>query len=422
MTGRTVCLIAVILLSIGVSQSEAQTYGPPMGPMGPSNPIPLLGTQYPLTPHYTPGAANWAHDNITADRGGLYEDSPLDEFVRDLARDSFVRIEWLQWHFKKPGDNPLGANITSVVDVRDPFDIVVANQVQGEGRVESLAGVKLGDINGIRGTLGVPLGKATVEANIFSFSDVEERTFVDDLGLPTGNDPFQLPQFVVTTTLTNGQPGNNTFQYDRDYSTRFTSNLWGTGINYVFEAPLTPPFIQIRPLFGFRFISLDEQLIQNGSFDGFGQLTPAQTVNTVISSDTANNVYVPQLGARVEFDSRWVSIGVEGKFGLGVNQYRGAVFTESLRAVADPRVDSSEAGEKLSATGELAVYGRVHINKNFSLNVGYTIMFVDNITRPHNSILYNDNGPFPTPAAVVVDSSFELMYFQGLNVGGEIRF
>ncbi|MHC4879523.1 MAG: BBP7 family outer membrane beta-barrel protein [Planctomycetota bacterium] len=419
MTGRTVCLIAVILLSIGVSQSEAQTYGPPMGS---SNPIPLLGTGHPLTPHYTPGPANWAHDNITADRGGLYEESPLDEFVRDMARDSFVRIEWLQWHFKKPGDDPLGANITSVVDVREPFTAVVSGNPVGEARVESLAGVKLGDVNGIRGTLGVPLGKATVEANIFSFSDVEERTFVDDLGLPTGNNPLEPPRFVATTTLTNGVPGTNTLLYDNSYSTRFTSNLWGTGINYVFEAPLAPPFIQIRPMFGFRFISLDEQLVQNGVFDGFGQLTPAQTVNTVISSDTANNVYVPQLGARVEYESRWVSIGVEGKFGLGVNQYRGAVFTDALRAAEDPRVDSSESGEKLSATGEFAVYGKVHINKNFSLNVGYTIMFVDNITRPHNSILYNDNGPFPAPAAVVADPSFELMYFQGLNVGGELRF
>lgn len=419
MTGRSVCLIAVILLSVGVSRSEAQTYGPPTswtsGPMNDS------GTGVPITPHYTPGSANWAYDDITADRGGLYDDSPLDEFVLDVARDAFFRVEWLQWSFRKPGDNALGAPILSTVDVREKFDVTVSGTNFGQAHVETLRDLTIKDMNGIRGTLGLPLAKGDVEANVFAFSDYTGSTLIDHLGEPTNGDPFAVTQFVATTTLTNGQLGNNTFLYDREFSTAFKSSLWGSEVNYVFDAALTPPFIQFRPMFGFRYLGINENLIQRGVFDGLGQLTEAQIVRTTIGSDTKNTVYVPQVGFRLEMSSRWLTVALEPKFGLGVNQFRGAVFTESLRSVGDPLTITNQTGERLSATGEVAVHGRLHLNKHVSVTVGYTFLFIDNVTRPQNSIRYNDNGLSADPA-VVVRSGFDLMYYQGLNLGAEIRY
>ena len=425
MTGRSVCLIAVILLSVGASRSEAQTYGPQGQPVfWPSGSMQQPGSWTPITPHYTPGPANWVQEDITADRGGLYEDTPLDEFIKDVTRDAFFRVEWLSWGYKKPGGQPLGAPILSTTDPREPFDITVAGTNFGDGHVETLRGIQADQVSGIRGTIGLPLAMGDVEASIFYFENFSDGTLVDGrdgIGFEAVSGDPTTVQFVATTTLTNGQIGNNAFLYDDSFSTHYKTQLWGSDINYVFDAALSEPYIQIRPMFGFRYLAIDDHLDQIGVFDGQGQLTPAQIVRSLISSDSENNVYIPQIGMRVEATSRWLTIGLQPKFGMGVNQYRGTVFTESLRSVGDPHTQTTESGEKLSVSGELAVYGKLHISKHVSLNVGYTFLFVDNITRAHNSILYNDNGQNADPA-VVSNPAFDLMYYQGLNVGGEIRY
>jgi len=425
MTGRSVCLIAVILLSVGVSRCEAQTYGAYGQPIAcPPGSMHQSGHPMPITPHYTPGPANWVQEDITADRGGLYEDTPLDEFIKDVSRDAFVRLEWLSWGYRKPGNGALGSQILSTTDPRERFDITVGGTNFGDARVETLEGIKADQVSGIRGTVGLPLAMGDVEASIFYFENFSAGTRVDGsdgIGFEAvPGDPTTV-QFIATTTLTNGQLSNNAFLYDSSFSTRYESNLWGSDINYVFDAALSEPFIQIRPMFGFRYLAIDEQLDQLGVFDGQGQLTPAQIVRSQIGSTSENNVYIPQVGVRIETTSRWLTLGVQPKFGLGVNQYRGTVFTESLRSVGDPFTQTTESGEKLSVSGELAVYGKLHINRHVSLTVGYTFLFVDNVTRAHNSILYNDNGQNQDPA-VVSNPGFDLMYYQGLNVGGEIRY
>lgn len=425
MTGRSVCLIAVILLSVGASRSEAQTYGAYEQPIAwPPVSMHQSGSPMPTTPHYTPGPANWVQENITADRGGLYEDTPLDEFIKDVTRDAFVRLEWLSWGYKKPGNSALGSQILSTVDPRERFDITVAGTNFGEAHVETLDGIKADQVSGIRGVLGLPLAKGDVEASIFYFETFTDGTLVDGrdgIGFEAvPGDPTTV-QFVATTTLTNGQLGNNAFLYDNSFSTKYRSNLWGSDVNYVFDAALAEPHIQIRPMFGFRFLEIEEGLDQRGVFDGQGQLAADQIVRTLITSDSENNVYSPQVGLRIEASNRWLTVGVEPKFGMGVNQYRGSVFTEALRSIGDPPTRTTESGEKFSVNGELAVYGRLHINKHVSMTVGYSFLFVDNVTRAHNSILYNDNGQNADPA-IVSNPGFDLMYYQGLNVGGEIRY
>lgn len=425
MTGRSVCLIAVILLSVGVSRSEAQSYGTYEQPIAwPPGSMHQSNWPTPITPHYTPGPANWVQENITADRGGLYEDTPLDEFIKDVSRDAFFRLEWLSWGYKKPGGQPLGSQILSTTDPREPFDITVAGTNFGDAHVETLQGIEADQVSGIRGTVGLPLAMGDVEASIFYFENFSDGTLVDGsdgIGFEAVSGDPTTVQFVATTTLTNGQLGNNAFLYDDSFATHYKTQLWGSDINYVFDATLSEPFIQIRPMFGFRYLAIDDHLDQRGVFDGQGQLTEAQIVRSLISSDSENNVYIPQIGMRIEATSRWLTVGVQPKFGLGVNQYRGTVFTEALRSVGDPRTLTTESGERLSASGELAVYGKLHINKHVSLNVGYTFLFVDNVTRAHNSILYNDNGQNQDPA-IVANPAFDLMYYQGLNVGGEIRY
>jgi hypothetical protein len=71
---------------------------------------------------------------------------------------------------------------------------------------------------------------------------------------------------------------------------------------------------------------------------------------------------------------------------------------------------------------ELGVYARIHPKEWFSIHVGYNLIWVGNITRPHDNIYYNDNGPLPTPTGVVLKTNLEDMLIDGLMIGGEIRF
>ena len=147
---------------------------------------------------------------------------------------------------------------------------------------------------------------------------------------------------------------------------------------------------------------------------------PTPLIST-ISSTSDNQSYIPQIGVRIEMPSRWVTVGLEPRIGVGVNTFGNSVFTQALRSAGDPRIDTGDQGEKISVSGEFTIYGRLHLHPNTTLHVGYTIMGVTNISRAASNLRYNDNGPQELDD-ITVRSSFERMYFQGLNVGGEIRF
>ena len=46
----------------------------------------------PVTRPYQPGAARWGYDNLGGREGPFYGESPFDEFLRDVARDSYFRM------------------------------------------------------------------------------------------------------------------------------------------------------------------------------------------------------------------------------------------------------------------------------------------------------------------------------------------
>lgn len=373
----------------------------------------------PVTRPYQPGAARWGYDNLGGREGPFYGESPFDEFLRDVARDSYFRMEFLSWNYRKPGNVLLGSPLLVTDDPGVPFSTTLINQLAGTARVETLGLVKLEDIQGLKMTLGVPLTFGTIETSIFSFGNAEEFTLDDELGLPDPLNITELPTFVATSTLFNGQISNNIFIYDEFFATKTSADLWGADVVLLLNSYLPKPSLQIRPLIGFRYLDYGEQLVQTGSFNQVGNL-PTSLIST-ISSTSDNQSYVPQIGVRIEMPSRWVTIGIEPRIGVGVNTFGNSVFTQSLRSEGDPRVDTGDQGEKIAVAGEFSIYGRLHLHPSTTLHVGYTFMGVTNISRAPRNIRYNDNGP-QVPADITVRSSFERMYFHGLNVGGEIRF
>jgi hypothetical protein len=437
MTGRFVSFCSTVFLLAGAVSAQAQgpqywgdpgshpyevqgpTGGPPGETQGHSS-----GYQ-PWTPPYQPGPANWSWDNASGnpDNGWSYENTPLDEFLGDVARNSYFRLEYLHYAFKNPGDRILGSPLLSQADPSMPFQVTdTGGQLAGEARVATTGDLQYPDGSGIRGTLGIPLVSGTLEANIFYFDQVNDRSLIDRLGDQLRNqplNPLEPPQFIATSTLTNGQVGNNLLLYDDSFQTNISADLWGSEINYIFDAYLPQPMFQLRPLIGFRHLDLREELNQIGVFDQQDQLvTP---LVSRISSYSENTIYAPQIGLRGEMVSRWLTLGIEPKLAAGINVYETSVITQALRSPGDPLTKTTATGEEFSLVGELNLYAKIHIRQNFAITVGYQATFMDQVARSHSSILYNDNGANADPA-IVTNPSLERFDFGGINVSGELRF
>lgn len=384
------------------------------GPQG-AMPTPMTPSYYQPSPYY-----NEAYDDLTGDDGWDYGPSPFDAFVLSAVKGAFFRIEYLNWTYRAPGNQALGSAIMGTPEPRERFNVTVAGQLAGTARVPTLDAVDLGHRNGIRSTLGMPLpsGRGGFEATIFWMQDKSERTQEFDIGPPDFG-TLDPAEFIVTSTFTNGQPGTNIFVYDESYRTKFSSDLWGGEINWVSDPYSSGLGLQIRPLAGFRYLNIAEQLVQTGSFNQQDQLTTSLV--SVITSQSDNMVYVPQVGLRVEIVHPRFALGVEPKIGIGINDISNTVVTERLRSQGDPTITSSDQGEKISAVGEISLYAKANVTDHLTVNFGYSFLFVDQVSRAHNSIFYNDNGPM-ADAAIVARRSTELMYYQGLNLGAEFRY
>jgi hypothetical protein len=436
MTGRFVCFYSTVLLLAGAVSAQAQ--GPQNWSGQGSNPYevqapawyspgatqaPTTGWQ-PWTPPYEAGPANRSWDNLSGDRGWDYEDTPLDEFFAAVARNSYFRMEYMLYSFRNPGDELLGSPVLSQIDPRVPFQVTnTGGQLAGEARVATTDDLNYPDAQGVRATLGIPLIGGAIEGNIFYFDTVEDSSFIGGrgvLGEPIGGNPLDLPQFIATSTRTNGAVGNNLLFYDESFATDLSADMWGAEVNFVFDAYLPEPMFQLRPMVGFRYIDLRESLRQVGVFDQQDFLLDNPLVSR-INSDTENSIFAPQIGLRAEMVSRWLTLGIEPKLAAGVNVYETSVVTQALRSPGDPRTETTSTGNEFAVVGELNAYARIHIRQNFTISVGYQATFIDNVTRSHSSIFYNDNGATSDPG-IVTRPSFELFDFGGLNVSGEIRF
>ncbi len=356
-------------------------------------------------------------EQLPEDLGGLYGRSPLDDFVMDVVRSTWVRLEYLHWNYKRPGDTILGAPIQGVKDPREPFPVTIGTTLGGFAHVESLSGLNLRDNQGIRATVGVALNGGTIEGSIFSFA--EGRTGMkEDLPKPEDKVGRTLLEYIATSTLTNGEIGHNLFLYDKSFSAYFTSDFWGAEAILVTD-PLVPgPGIKLRSIFGFRFYSLEERLVQRGEFDQNGFLI--DPLVSTIDSDAKNRIYAPQIGLRLEYVHPLFTVGVEPKMVFGINVYKTRVLTDKLRGFEDPTFMTEREGTKFAPIGDFEVNGRLNLSRNFSLFVSYHILVAAGITRPQNNIYYDDYGPEAPKPGIIVKPAFDNMVIQGLSVGGEL--
>lgn len=367
------------------------------------------------SPPYGAGPDGLITEQISGDRGFDYEDSPLDRFLIATTKSMWLRGEYLQWNFDGPGNVLLGSPVAGVVDASKPFQATVAGQ-PATAQVPTTSGLRFRNVQGFRGTIGLNTNAGALEANYIVFSRAQSSQF---LGVEPA--PVLAPETQIqyaTSTLINGQPSNNVFLYDSSFSVTQNTQMFGAEANWVAKSPYEEGFVT-RPMVGFRYLDFNEALHQVGVFNQQGQLDPPLV--SFIDSDVTNRVYAPQIGLRLEMVHRWMTIGFEPKVAFGVNNYNASVGTFHLRSPGDPAVNTTQSGSKFAPIGDFSFYGKLNLRDNFSLFGSYQIMVASGISRPANNIFYNDNGS-ANPAAIVVDTAFDRMVWQGFSVGAELRF
>ncbi len=369
----------------------------------------------------TPGVPYQAHDGIvttsmTADEE--WEPGPLEKALEQLTRNMWIRTEYLLWEIDEPGDTLLGAPLAGIVNPRAPFEITdpVFGQPVGTARVPSLSDITFRDKNGVRGTVGVPLTFADWETSIWTLEKARDSHVARDIPSDPNAD---LPHFIATSTLVDGRVSDNVELYDDSFTATYTSKIWGAETKLVFNTDPSIEGIRLQPMVGFGHLNIQEELQQRGVFDSFDTLAP---LTSEIDSDTKNHLYGPILGLRAEFIApwQWITLGLEPKVMLGVDNYTAQVRTNNFRGPGDPEVITQEEKTIFSPVIEAAVYARFELTKRFTFHVGYNVLWAARITRPQDNILYNDNGPLPEPPGIVVRVGRQHLTLEGLTIGGVI--
>lgn len=339
----------------------------------------------------------------------------------------FLRTEWLHWNLQDPGDTILGAPLASVDNPSETFNVFDpgTTNIIALGRVSTTEPMNLADINGIRATVGLELlYGGTIEIGAFMLGVKQSGFSVNrfPLELVTNpNDPNSLhfvQRMVATSVLTNGQEGNRVLLYNRGYSAIYASQLWGAEGNYVGDYDRDGLF-HLNPTIGVRYLSLHERLNQRGTFDNATDTLPS--VTTDIDSMTFNNLYGGQFGARLELVSKYLGFGIDPKLLFLGNTMFGTVSTNHLRSNADHVTYSDSLTTSFSFGVDIPAYAQINIHENFSVRIGYSMLWLSRVTRPENNIYYNDNGSSNPPAfGTKLDYSSFLVH--GMSLGAELRY
>lgn len=402
---------------------------------------------YPQGPYggYPPGSPNTVYEQLPDDLGFMHEDTPLETLLKNVFRHSYFRSEYLLWNGSAPGNVLLGATAGSYIPSTvgnllppNTFNVPTGNPLTGNvatATQPSLNEFDVKNLNGYRGTMGLPIGPGAFEVSGFVFGTRTNQ--FDGTSLITQEVTADLTAVppILTTVPANfiGQPINvggvqQIMLYTDTYQASMQSSLWGTEANYIIDAPNagTGDLVTFSPLIGFRYLNYRESLSQSGAFQIVTDPATIPVTTTSLPrqlySQSNNNSYGPQLGVRVEVaPSKKIVFGAEPKIMLGVNSYTAALSTINVPAANFPTNTVFSFHEKatvFSPIADLQAYTRINVSKYAHVYVAYNLMWIGSITRPYDTIGYDitadGNGLF--------EPKFTDTIMTGLAVGGELRF
>jgi len=432
--------LSLLLAGLTAGGAFAQ-YGPPQAPgYGPASypavQQPWSNAGYPV-PSYggmpvdaaTAVSPSLETELVPADRGLSWDyDSALDLAVQDTMHGMWFRLEYMNFMFDNPGRGLLGAPLANIDDPREPFIISTPASVLLVARALDVSPVRFDNINGIRGTWGIPLHAGHIEA-VFWATEQDTSTIIGT-ELPHES-PFQDVQVLVTPLLTNGQPGGNVIIYDESFRAPYSAKMFNAEANFYYNYRNPRLGLRFLPVLGFRHTDYDESLAQRGTFSNRSGASAVPTILSPpllrqIDSWVDNNTYGVQTGFRSEFVHQAFTLGVEPKLALGVNHYEATVRTADLRdsgpyppLVDDGVVTTNARRDVFSPIFDLQLYAKIHLNDSIRLRVGWSYTWMGNTSRADRNIYYNDLGT-AFPPAVVVRPNETSQWVSAITVGGEI--
>ncbi|MEZ5941721.1 MAG: BBP7 family outer membrane beta-barrel protein [Planctomycetaceae bacterium] len=396
--------------------------------------------------------ARSAFDDVRFNRN-----TPIDQFLQDTFSGAWMRVEYLNYQISDPGRVPLGVPLADVEDPTVPFEVTATDDATiHTARVPLLQGIDLNQINGIKGSFGLPVGQfGYIEGSAWGLSTATVPATTDPLPFtsPLGTGPFgSEPITLLATTLYgNGTAGNRLLIYDQDFAAAYTADIWSGEANIVYNIATPQQGLRVQSLLGFRRIQYDENLAFGGTFSNVSDFNTGAgpvvgPLTNSIASKAHNNMYGGQLGARIEYVADRLTFGVEPKVIFSHNRVTARVSTQNLRAafvdtrtpdplvipavqrlfaLNDDAVVTNASDTQFSPGFDIGLYAKLQVTNWLSLRAGYNILWLGNLTTPENNIYYNDDGDTNTtapntPGVVVRQTTFSDRFIEGFTIGGEI--
>ena len=375
------------------------------------------------------------------------ESQPLERFFAAVAKRSRVTLEYLHWDLENPEARSLGAPITDIADPSQPFQVF--NNINGSGAnagfgvVVNTNVLGLEDSPGVRGTLAVDLNGGTLETTFFGLSQNNDNFRISSIPTntigsvpPNTLSPFgrvtgslgigtQISPNIVTPLRTNGSATSsaalNAIIYDESYAAAIETQLWGSEVMFLQDYYLPNEPFNWQWLGGFRYVSLQEDVVQVGSFNDGGVLVTSEV--TTSGGNAYNNMYGPEIGGRASLRSKFVTFTATPRIAFALNDHTSTVYG-SIAGGANPgNVRVTEESIDFTPIVELNLKLQFHLTPHFTVFGGYDLFYAGMVSRPADNIVY-DSTPNGAGFDPTVRQNVRLEDFlgKGLSIGGILTY
>ena len=400
------------------------------------------------------------YEELPDDLGFGGHDTPLGNWFTETFRHAWFRGEYLLWDISGPNGNmlsePTSADVPNNLTGADRFPSAVenvdydlnssVNGVTGTTQIPGLGAFSNRDMNGFRGTFGLPTPVGTMEfsgwllgghnqtrtegigipgsliqTQVIGNPAVTPGSTVGSDGNPATND--QTARFITQIARINGSYTNLALiNYDVSYQSQLNTSAWGTEGNFVLDSLDPNSMFQLRPTFGFRYLNLRDRLLQNGQYNE--PSASDATVNTVvtrqINSAAMNNIYGPQVGLRAEFGNSQFLLGFEPKLMMGLNTWQSNLDTFSVFSSTDTAQSLLLRNTTFTPLVDLKGYSNVAISKNLSFFIAYNFIWVGSTNRSYNNFIYNQNTAGNSDFRLT--KTYQATTLQGVSLGFDFRY
>lgn len=366
------------------------------------------------------------------------ERRPIERFVGDVTRHSWLRLEFLMWDYRTDL-GPVGAPVTGLQNGTRPFEVegydfplLMTDNLNNGADVGSVlfadaSSLSNEDVPGIRGTLGVALNGADLELSFFGFQ--QANSLYDDpniargrirLGLTEPNLGTDLMPNYAVPLLTDGQPAPasdlNALIFSESLTQTLQTQMWGSEIILLTERRVPGGYgPSLQWLGGFRYINFDETYSLRGT-----RLDFPGTV-TSVRGDAINNYYGPEVGARAAFTTKWLTLSATPRIMFGLNDN-----TAKLNSVVQS-IDGASYNERnidFGTATQINLAAEVHLTPHFSVFGGYDFLYLSGISRPNNNIVFDSTTDANGTRVVDIRQNVDLenILISGFTIGAVFKY